>query len=179
MAQNQANHKRANGRWYAGIAVAVLLAVVMLYLFYVFPGRNIGPAQPISFSHRVHAGVKGINCRFCHANVERSMHAGLPEVEKCFFCHKYVIPTHPEILREKKHLDEKIPVPWVQVYFVPDFVKFNHEPHLKFAKLDCTACHGQVQELDRLRRVDFKMGFCIDCHKKLNAQTDCWLACHH
>ncbi len=151
----------------------------MLYLFYVYPDRNIGPRQPIYFSHRVHAGVKEINCRFCHPNVERSEHAGLPEVEKCFFCHKYVIPTHPQLVKEKKeYFEAKIPVPWVQIYFVPDFVKFNHEPHLKFGKLDCTACHGQVQELDRLRPVDFKMGFCIECHKKLNAQTDCWLACH-
>ena len=30
---------------------------------------------------------------------------GLPEMEKCFFCHKYIIPTHPEILKEKEYYD--------------------------------------------------------------------------
>jgi hypothetical protein len=29
-----------------------------------------------------------------------------------------------------------------------------------------------------LERVDFKMTFCITCHRKLGAQLDCWLACH-
>jgi hypothetical protein len=27
--------------------------------------------------------------------------------------------------------------------------------------------------------VNFKMGFCITCHKKKNANIDCWLACHN
>jgi hypothetical protein len=27
--------------------------------------------------------------------------------------------------------------------------------------------------------VDFKMQFCITCHREKKAQTDCWLACHH
>jgi hypothetical protein len=28
-------------------------------------------------------------------------------------------------------------------------------------------------------KVDFKMAFCVDCHKQKNAPLDCWLACHH
>ena len=151
----------------------------MVYFYYLYPGRDIGPAQPIPFSHRVHAGVKAINCRFCHSNVERSEHAGLPEVEKCFFCHQYIIPSHPEILKEKKYLENHRPVPWVRIFYVPDFVKFRHEPHLRWGKLDCNQCHGQVARMDRLQTKLFKMQFCIDCHKQKKAQLDCWLACHH
>jgi predicted CXXCH cytochrome family protein len=103
----------------------------------------------------------------------------LPEVEKCFFCHSYVIPIHPEIVREMDYYRTNTPVPWVQVYWVPDIVKFKHQPHIVFGKLDCTECHGDVQSMDRLRRVDFKMGFCIDCHKQKQAKIDCYLACHH
>ena len=104
---------RKEARWWTGWFVAtVLLVLTLVYFYYLFPGQDIGPVQPIYFSHRIHAGVKQINCRFCHPYVERSEHAGLPEVEKCFFCHKYIIPMHPEILKEKEYFDRKVPVPW-------------------------------------------------------------------
>ena len=174
--QRTINQKR---RWLKWFLAAVLLMGLMLYFYYVYPGQGMGPKQPISFSHRVHAGVKAINCRFCHPNVERSEHAGLPEMEKCFFCHKYIIPTHPEIVKEKEYFDTGRPVPWVRIFYVPDFVKFRHEPHLLWGKLDCIDCHGQVERMDRLQKKKFKMKFCIECHKSKKAQVDCWLACHH
>ncbi|MBI5603441.1 MAG: cytochrome c3 family protein [Deltaproteobacteria bacterium] len=165
--------------WLKWFSAGLLLMGVMLYFYYAYPGQGIGPKQPIPFSHRVHAGVKAINCRFCHPYVERSEHAGLPEMEKCFFCHRYIIPTHPEILKEKAYLDSRKPVPWVRIFYVPDFVKFRHEPHLRWGKLDCTHCHGAVDRMDRLQKKEFKMKFCIDCHQEKKAQLDCWLACHH
>ena len=152
---------------------------MMLYFYYIYPGRGMGPKQPISFSHRIHAGVKAINCRFCHANVERSEHAGLPEMEKCFFCHQYIIPTHPMLLKEKDYYDSSRPVPWVRVFYIPDFVKFQHRPHLRLGKLECRDCHGPVEQMDRLEFKPFQMKFCIECHQKKKAQLDCWLACHH
>jgi len=177
---DESEKRKAEAMWWKGwFMAAVLLASAMVYLYFLFPRYDIGPQQPIYFSHRVHAGVKQINCRFCHPYVERSEHAGLPEVEKCFFCHKYIIPTHPQIVKEKEHLDNKAPVPWVRIYFVPDFVKFRHQPHIRFGKVECVRCHGDVQSMDRLRRVDFQMNFCIDCHKEKKAQLDCYLGCHH
>ncbi|NTU60328.1 MAG: cytochrome c3 family protein [Deltaproteobacteria bacterium] len=165
--------------WSALFAATVAVVAGMLYLVALWPGSGIGPKQPISFSHRVHAGVKQIPCRFCHPYVERSENAGLPTVEKCFYCHKYVIPTHPEILKEKAYLEAKAPVPWVRVYSVPDHVKFRHQPHVAWAGLDCSRCHGPVAELDRLKTTKFQMGFCVECHRARGVQLDCWLACHH
>jgi Cytochrome c7 and related cytochrome c len=178
MARDNQKTFQQKQRWLKWFLAAVILMGMMLFFYYVYPRRGLGPEQPISFSHRVHAGVKAINCRFCHPNVERSEHAGLPEMEKCFFCHKYIIPTHPEILKEKEYLDQGRPIPWVRIFYVPDFVKFRHEPHLLWGKLDCADCHGRVEEMDRLQKKDFKMKFCIDCHKLKKAQLDCWLACH-
>ena len=160
------------------LGVLALLFAAMAYFYYSYPERNIGPPQPIYFSHRVHAGVKEIPCRFCHPGVGRSPNAGIPPMEKCFFCHQYIIPQHPQIVKEKEHFDRGEPVPWVRIYWIPDFVFFNHIPHIKWAKLDCTECHGEVKTLDRLLPVNFKMGFCIECHRKRGAQLDCWLACH-
>lgn len=161
------------------LVVSLLLMGGMLYLVYLYPGQGIGPPQPIPFSHRLHAGVKQINCRFCHPFVDRSARAGLPDMKKCFYCHDYIIPLHPQLVEERAHLNREQPIPWRRIYFVPDYVKFRHQPHIELAKLDCVVCHGPVSTMDRLRPVKFEMGFCIACHQKMEAQTDCWLACHH
>ena len=165
-------------RGYLWIGLAGVLFALMCFFYRSYPSLTVGPSQPIPFSHRVHAGVKQIDCRFCHPGVARSQDAGMPPVEKCFFCHKYIIPDHPEILKEKAYLDAKIPVRWVRVFWVPEFVFFRHEPHIAEAGLDCSRCHGAVKEMDRLRRVNFEMGFCITCHRSMGAELDCWLGCH-
>jgi hypothetical protein len=177
MAENEPIIKGRRG--WTWIAIAGVFLAVMAYFYYVYPGAQIGPQQPVYFSHRVHAGVKEINCRFCHPYVERSQHAGLPPVEKCFFCHEYIIPEYPEIQKEKRrYLLEKKPLPWVRLFILPDFVFFEHRPHILWANLDCTNCHGDVRGADRLKPVVFEMGFCLGCHRKMGAQIDCWLACH-
>ena len=160
------------------LGIVVCLFAGLFHFYYFSPHQGIGPVQPIYFSHRVHAGVKEINCRFCHSYVERSHNAGIPAVNLCFYCHQYIIPQHPQIVKEWQHLETKTPVPWIRVFYVPDHVKFNHQPHLK-AGLDCENCHGEVKKMDRLVGQDFKMGFCINCHKQMSAQMDCWLACHN
>ena len=100
-------------------------------------------------------------------------------MEKCFFCHEYIIPSHPQLVKELEHYKTGDAVQWIKIFWVPDFVKFRHQPHIRWANLDCTECHGDIKAKDRLQPVKFEMGFCIKCHKEKNAQTDCWLACHH
>jgi len=178
MAENKERNATTT-RYYLWIAAGLLPLLGLLYFYYWFPKRDIGPKQPIFFSHRIHAGVKEINCRFCHPYPERSRNPGIPEVGKCFFCHKYIITKHPQLVKELEHFNTKTPVPWVKVYYVPDFVKFNHMPHILWGKLDCTVCHGDVKSMDRLQAIDFQMQFCITCHKEKKAQLDCWLGCHH
>jgi hypothetical protein len=163
--------------WVIWLLVSAGLIAVMLYLYYIYPHEVIGPQQPIYFSHRVHAGVKGINCRFCHAFVERSEKPGIPAVGKCLFCHQYIITQHPQIKKLQKHFDTRDPVPWKRVMYVPDHVRFSHERHIR-KDIDCTECHGEVKKMDRLMTNVFEMGFCIECHRERNAQMDCWLACH-
>lgn len=171
------------------MATGGLALAIMLYFAYMYPREQIGPVQPIYFSHRIHAGVKQINCRFCHPYVERSRNAGLPSVQKCFYCHNWVIPNHPQIQVEKQHLETNTPVPWKRIFYLPDFVFFRHQPHVLWRGLDCSNCHGDVKSQDRLQRVDFQMGFCLNCHRKMSrpgdlkkrplpAYLDCWLACH-
>jgi hypothetical protein len=70
---------------------ALLSLAPKLYSFR-WPGNNQGyePAQPIAFSHRLHAGELGISCIYCHNGVEKSKHAGMPSASLCLNCHKSV-----------------------------------------------------------------------------------------
>ncbi|MHB9078466.1 MAG: cytochrome c3 family protein [Pirellulaceae bacterium] len=56
------------------------------------PGNQQGyePAQPIAFSHHLHAGELGIQCLYCHQGAEKSRTAGIPTAETCMNCHRYV-----------------------------------------------------------------------------------------
>ena len=37
----------------------------------------------------------------------------------------------------------------------------------------------RIEGMDRVKGVNFRMGFCINCHKEKKANLDCWLACHN
>ena len=157
--------------------LSILLILGFLYFFYVPAATRIGPEQPIPFSHRVHAGVKTIQCQFCHPYVERSIHPGLPPVEKCLHCHNYIIANHWWIQEEHRYYDTQTPTPWVKANFLAEHVLFNHQRHIK-KEIQCQQCHGAIENLDRIRGRYFYMEFCIQCHREKKANLDCWLACH-
>lgn len=161
------------------MSVLVAAAVVsFLYLFYRTPGTDIGVAQPIPFSHRVHVNVKNIQCEYCHPYAGQSLEPGLPPVEKCLHCHKYIIAKHPQILKEHHYYDSKTPTPWKKANYLPEHVVFNHQRHIR-KEVACRECHGQVEHMDRIRGKFFYMHFCIDCHRERKANLDCWLSCHN
>jgi hypothetical protein len=160
------------------VLLAIVVSLGFVYLIFIFPHATAGIEQPIAFSHRVHAGHKAIDCRFCHPYVKRSTYPGVPPVEKCLFCHDHIIANHPEIKKEHEYFDTNTPTPWRKVNYVPEHVFFNHQRHIR-KEIDCEACHGRVQAMDRVIGRDFKMGFCLECHRDRNANIGCWLACHN
>jgi hypothetical protein len=160
------------------LAVCLLLLSGTLYFIYLYPYQTIGPQQPIFFSHRVHAGDKGIDCRFCHSFVERSTNPGMPPLGTCFFCHRHIITGHPQIVKLKNYFDAGNPVPWIRLMYLPDYTRFNHQAHVE-NEVACADCHGGVTRMDRIYPVTYQMGFCISCHRARNAQLDCWLSCHY
>jgi len=160
--------------WTAGL---VVLTVAFLYYFYTPPATRIGVEQPIPFSHQLHAGVKSIQCRFCHPYVERSIHPGLPPVEKCLYCHNYIIANHPQILKEHRYYNTQTPTPWKKANYLAEHVLFNHQRHIK-KEIQCQECHGAVETMDRIRGKYFYMQFCLNCHRQKKVNLGCWLACH-
>lgn len=149
----------------------------------VLPARP-GPEQPIKFPHDIHAGKLGINCLYCHYTAEKSPVANIPSLGTCMGCHKIAATDRPEITKLTAYWKRGEQVPWVEVYRLPDHVKFNHMRHIK-AGFQCQECHGPVQTMRVLYQYpSLKMGWCVSCHRQnLNdpakpASMDC-LTCHH
>ncbi len=166
-------------RWpIISVLLTVLFTTGFLFYFYMPPATAIGPEQPIPFSHRVHAGVKNIQCEFCHPYVGKSKFPGLPPVEKCLYCHQYIIANFPWIQKEHEYFNTKTPTPWAKVFYIPEHVFFNHQRHIK-KEIACQECHGAVETMDRLHAEPFQMGFCVGCHREKKVNLGCWLACHN
>ena len=165
-------------RWLLAAGAAIAVAFLVLFTVYELHPYEVGPAQPIPISHRIHAGVRGISCLFCHDGADRSQNAGMPEVRKCLLCHNVIITGFDPIRKLRGYFDRGEPVPWRRVYVLPDYVHFNHEMHLA-GGIDCGECHGDVKRMDRIiQAMPIEMGFCIDCHKKNDAPVSC-PTCHY
>lgn len=69
-----------------------LLAVTPRIANWRLPGdqQDYEPTQPVAYSHRVHAGDLQMPCLYCHFGAEKSRHAGIPPVNVCMNCHKFV-----------------------------------------------------------------------------------------
>ena len=52
--------------------------------------QDYQPDQPITYSHKVHAGDNKIDCNFCHDAARRSRHAMIPPTSTCMKCHKAI-----------------------------------------------------------------------------------------
>lgn len=187
-----------------GVGVlALMLLAILGFVASSTRGYAAAPAQPIAFSHQIHAGQYKIDCQYCHADARRSEYAGLPSVTRCMGCHKITAADRPEIQKLAKFFNEQKPIPWVPVFKVPEYVHFPHKPHVR-AGVTCQICHGPVETMavvqartgqsfvnDLLNLVSFHpapppltMGWCVECHTKLNAERqtkaplDC-VGCHH
>jgi hypothetical protein len=128
------------------------------------------PDQPIKFSHVVHAKENQTECLYCHSTAEYGHVAGIPYVNQCMNCHIIVREgTHSgrsEINKILAAAENGVPMRWVQVHNLPDHVSFSHAQHVGAAKLDCVECHGEVENMHRVRQVyDLSMGWCLDCHR--------------
>jgi hypothetical protein len=135
------------------------------------------PEQPIHFSHKLHAGDYKIDCQFCHHGARRSAVSGIPSVQFCMGCHRTAGALKPEIVRLRSYWDRKQPIPWTRIVKEPDFVYFNHSPHI-LKGVRCQECHGPVETMVRTRLDhSLNMDRCVSCHRQRTASIDCTV-CH-
>src|SRR5689334_24214617 len=153
-----------------GAAVALMGGIVTAGVAYYCTPKytRVGyePVQPVPFSHAVHAGQLGVDCRYCHNTVDKSWFAGIPAASTCMNCHSLVLKDDPRLAIVRASATNNTPIPWVQVHIVPDYVYFNHEVHVTRG-VSCVECHGRVDQMDEVRHAKpFSMSFCLDCHRQ-------------
>ena len=168
--------KRPPTAWYVAMAMSIALlsclGVVVLYLFVVAFGfspktTDVGyqPIQPVPFSHALHAGDLGIDCRYCHNTVEVSPHASIPPTQTCMNCHTMIHPDSENIKPLKDSWETGRPMEWVRVHDLPDYSFFSHSAHVTRG-VSCVECHGRVDTMEIVQQVKpLSMGWCLECHR--------------
>ena len=183
------------------IVVAIFFLLSSAYFAYAYfmqigIDQGYEPVQPIHYSHRIHAGDNGIDCKYCHASARVSKHSGIPSLNVCMNCHKSIYEVAPETAteeyskefydgeikklyaavgwsdEEQNYTGETQPVKWVRIHNLPDFVYFNHSQHVAVAGVECQTCHGPVEEMEIMYQdAPLTMGWCINCHRETNVNV--------
>jgi hypothetical protein len=183
-----------------GIAAALFLG------WMVFPNVLYKTeAQPLRFSHAVHAGEQvGLACADCHAVSPDGRFHGIPAVAKCAECHASAIG---ETADEKILVDEYVTpgreIPWKVYSRQPDNAYFPHAVHVTLAQIPCADCHGpqgasdsnRVYQVNRISGYSrdiwgpnisgipshswegMKMDRCVRCHEARGRRDGC-IDCH-
>ncbi|MGV0846869.1 c-type cytochrome [Empedobacter falsenii] len=77
-----------------GVLIAVLAFFALYNVYWGLMGIGVDkgyePEQPIYFSHKVHAGVQGIDCQYCHSSAKYGKVSGIPSPNVCMNCHKTI-----------------------------------------------------------------------------------------
>ncbi len=138
-------------------------------------GNPDAGVQPIAFNHAKHL-ASGLECGNCHAGAETSEHASLPPLETCMGCHETPLTKSPEEARLRAFAASGREIAWRPVTTVPAHVYFSHRRHAALGKIACSVCHGAMEKLTAPPRAPFHaitMDYCIQCHQKNQARTDC------
>jgi hypothetical protein len=128
---------------------------------------NVGKpaAQPVPFRHDLHAGSLRIDCRYCHASVERAADAGMPSAQVCMSCHSQAWVGASVLEPVRSALALKQPIAWASVHRLPPFAFFHHAAHVTKG-VACETCHGRVDQMAKTVKVHtLSMGWCLDCHR--------------
>lgn len=82
-----------------------------------------------------------------------------PELRKLYDA----LALDPKFVRDVRKPTQ--PIVWARIHQVPDFVYFDHRPHVA-AGLECQKCHGPVETMERVRQeATLNMGWCVNCHR--------------
>jgi hypothetical protein len=144
---------------------ATLTAGTWYYLTPKYARVGYKPIQPVAFSHATHVEQLGIDCRYCHDDVEKSWYSNVPAASTCMNCHNQVLSTDPRLALVRESAQTGKPIPWVQIHRTPDYVYFNHSVHVNRG-ISCVECHGPVNQMDEVYHAQpFSMSFCLNCHR--------------
>lgn len=143
----------------------VLLAIWVVPVTGFNTQERFAPQQPVPFSHKHHVSGLGIDCRYCHTEVEKSSDAGMPSTAICMTCHSQIWTNAAMLSPDRKSLAQNKPIRWTRVYTLPDYVYFDHSIHIAKG-VGCTECHGPVGDMPLTWKAEpLYMGWCLSCHR--------------
>jgi menaquinone reductase, multiheme cytochrome c subunit len=155
-------------KWVGLLVLGAPVYLIALVAYGVTPEAiRLGymPKQPVPYSHALHVGEMGMDCRYCHNTVEQSPHAAIPPAETCMNCHWAVQADAPSLLPVREAYAGESTLKWVRVHDLPDYVYFNHSAHVTRG-VGCESCHGRVDQMEEVYQVaPLTMGWCLDCHR--------------
>ncbi len=149
----------------APLALGTVVAAFWYWGSPWFTDVGYAPTQPIPYSHKLHVGDLGLDCRYCHNTVEHASRAAIPPTATCMNCHANVLKESPRLapLREAMATDQ--PVPWIRIHQLPDYAYFDHSVHVA-AGVGCATCHGRVDQMAVVSlHAPLSMSWCLDCHR--------------
>jgi hypothetical protein len=154
-----------------GFAVAavggLVYASVVIYLGFSPKATDVGymPTQPVPYSHALHVGQLGMDCRYCHTGVEVAAAAAIPPTQTCMNCHSKVRANSEKLIPVRESYATGMPVPWIRVHDLPDYVYFDHSAHVRRG-VGCVSCHGRIDTMEVVfQDKPLSMGWCLECHR--------------
>lgn len=165
-------------------SVGIIFVLALSAATYGIWRTQQSPRQPIQFNHKLHLGF-GVQCLYCHPGAWKGASAGLPTETKCWGCHQQIPIKNSDQQTLANAVYKNEPIRWVPVFILPDFVYFNHRPHIAYG-LNCETCHGELSRMTVAEAPkNLNMGWCLHCHRTraaddevlLTRLTDC-ATCH-
>ena len=148
--------------------VVILIGVIGFFWYYGSPKyTDVGyrPEQPVPYSHKLHAGNLGMDCRYCHTGVEVSASAVVPPTQTCMNCHTLIKTDSEKMAKVFESWTNGKPIEWIKIHDLGDYAYFNHSAHIN-AGVGCASCHGNIAEMEVVKQVEaLSMGWCLDCHR--------------
>ncbi len=163
--------KRANVLPLLSLGGALVGGVLLIFLvwYYFSPEyTDVGyaPEQPVAYSHQLHVGQLGMDCEYCHTNVQNSPHANVPPTQTCMNCHNQIQTQSLELLPVRESWATGVPIQWVKVHHLPDYAHFSHATHVT-GGVGCETCHGRIDEMVVVAQQEpLSMGWCLECHRQ-------------
>ena len=171
--------------WGGVVFMALLVTSLTVYARTTNNRVGVPVVQPVEFSHQLHNGQMGIDCRYCHTSVEVSSTANVPPTEVCMTCHSQIRVGSPQLapvyaswgrvdtdgdgtgdtLRLPSQPGAGAPLAWNRVHDLADFVYFNHSAHINKG-VGCSSCHGRIDQMEGIwKNEPLTMGWCLECHR--------------
>jgi hypothetical protein len=148
-----------------GVVPILLIAGIWYYGSPEYTDVGYRPHQPVAYSHKLHVGDLGLDCRYCHASVEVSPVANVPPTKTCMNCHATVKRDSPLLEPIRESVASGRPMRWIRVHKLPDYAYFEHRSHVA-AGVGCVTCHGRIDQMVEVAQQEpLSMSWCLDCHR--------------